>query len=163
MQVEISAKADAELHIDRVFDAPRDLVFEAWTSRAHLDRWSCPRGFTLPFSEGEIREGGWFRVCMRSPEGQDHWVSGLYREVSAPARIVFTHAWDDESGERGAETLVTVTFDAISADKTRMRLHQAFFTSRPNRDGHVEGWNESLDKLGSLLAELTVSNRGAKS
>lgn len=163
MQADMSARADAELLIDRIFDAPRELVFEAWTSRAHLDRWSCPKGFTLPFSEGEIRDGGWFRVCMRSPEGRDHWVSGTYREVSAPGKIVFTHAWDDESGERGAETLVTVTFDAISTDRTRMRLHQAFFTSRQNRDGHVEGWNESLDKLRSLLATLAAPDRGATS
>lgn len=160
MKADTSDNADAELYIDRVFDAPRELVFEAWTNRTHLDRWSCPRGFTMPVSEGEIRNDGWFRACMRSPEGEDHWVSGSYREVRPPEKIVFTHAWDDENGRRGGETLVTVTFDAVSRDKTRMRFHQAFFTSRQSRDGHAEGWTESFDKLAWLLERLTT-NRGA--
>jgi uncharacterized protein YndB with AHSA1/START domain len=159
MQADSRTATDAELYIDRVFEAPRELVFEAWTNRAHLDRWSCPKGFTLPVSEGDVRDGGWFRACMRSPEGQGHWVSGTYKEVRAPEKLVFTHAWEGEDGERSSETLVTVTFEAISALKTRMRFHQAFFPSRQSRDGHEGGWNQSFDKLGSLLATLVGSHK----
>lgn len=152
MNAETGTVAETELIIERVFDAPRTLVFEAWTQSEHLDRWSCPAGFTLPFSEGEIRTGGWFRTCMRSPDGEDHWLSGEYREVTAPERIVFTHAWHDENDEPGHETLVTVTFRETTDGKTRMVFHQAFFTSKASRDGHEGGWNECFGKLDALLA-----------
>ncbi|WP_048648460.1 SRPBCC domain-containing protein [Nitratireductor soli] len=154
MSAEAAATADTELTIDRTFDAPRALVFEAWTRQEHLDRWSCPTGFTMPLSEGDIRTGGWFRTCMRSPDGQDHWLSGKYREVTPPERIVFTHAWHDENDAPGHETVVTITFEETEDGKTRMAFHQAFFTSKASRDGHEGGWNESFGKLDALLATL---------
>ncbi|MCR4265721.1 SRPBCC domain-containing protein [Nitratireductor sp. ZSWI3] len=154
MNARTAAKADAELHINRTFDAPRALVFETWTKQEHLDRWSCPAGFTMPHSEGDIRTGGWFRTCMRSPDGQDHWLSGRYREVVPPERIVFTHAWHDENGEPGHETVVEVTFTETPDGRTRMSFHQAFFASKASRDGHEAGWTESFDKLDALLAAL---------
>ena len=154
MNAETATKADAELTIERIFDAPRALVFDAWTRNEHLVRWSCPTGFTMPLSEGDIRAGGWFRTCMRSPDGQDHWLSGKYHEVAPPERIVFTHAWHDENGEPDQETMVTVTFKETPDGKTKMAFHQALFTSKASRDGHEGGWNESFDKLDTLLATL---------
>lgn len=73
--------ADKVLVITRVFDAPRSLVFQAWTRKEHLDRWCAPRGFTIPYSEGELRVGGAWRCCMRAPDGVEHWLSGTYREI----------------------------------------------------------------------------------
>jgi uncharacterized protein YndB with AHSA1/START domain len=140
-----------ELTITRIFDAPVALVFAAWTRPEHLVRWSCPRGFTIPFSDGDIRTGGWFKTCMRSPDGEDNWVSGVYREVVENRRLVFTHAWDDASGNRGHETLVTVTLEDAGG-KTRLTLHQAFFLTESSRAGHNGGWSESLDKLAEFLA-----------
>ncbi|WP_295813289.1 SRPBCC domain-containing protein [uncultured Nitratireductor sp.] len=154
MNDDTATKADAELYINRTFDAPRALVFEAWTKQEHLDRWSCPTGFTIPSSEGDIRTGGWFRTCMRSPDGEDHWLSGRYEEVTPPERLVFTHAWHDGNDQPGHETRVTVIFSETPEGKTRMQFHQAFFTSTASRDGHEEGWNETFDKLGTLLCEL---------
>ncbi|MFC5585410.1 SRPBCC domain-containing protein [Nitratireductor kimnyeongensis] len=152
MNVKITQNADAELSIQRVFNAPRDLVLEMWTRKEHLDRWSCPDGMTIPVSEGDIRTGGWFRTCMRGNDGSEYWVSGTYHEVS-PERIVFTHAWDEESGERGHETVVTIAFSDTEDGKTHMHFHQAFFTSTASRDGHAEGWKACFEKLDKLLSQ----------
>jgi len=150
----VARQSDAELYISRLFDAPRALVFEAWTKPEHLNRWCCPKGFTLPFSEGDIRTGGSFKTCMRSPEGQDHWLSGTYREITPPERLVFTHAWHDENGTPGHETVVTVTLKE-EGGKTRLTLQQAFFVTKASRDGHEEGWNETLDNLADYLAAVS--------
>jgi uncharacterized protein YndB with AHSA1/START domain len=150
-------QSDAELHISRLFDAPRALVFEAWTKPEHLDRWSCPTGFTIPHSEGDVRTGGWFKTCMRSPEGNDHWLSGTYREVTPHERIVFTHAWHDEDGRPGHETMVTVTF-SDEGGRTRVTLHQAFFASKASRDGHEDGWNATLDNLATYLPRMSATS-----
>ena len=146
-----NTKSPPELWIQRTFDAPRDLVFRMWTEPEHLQRWCCPKGFTLPVSDGDIREGGWFRTCMRSPDGKDHWLAGSYKELTRPSKIVFTHAWQDEGGTAGHETLVTITLEDLGG-KTRLTLHQAFFVSEAARNGHAEGWNETLDNLSAYLA-----------
>ena len=152
MNVPLNAETRPELTIRRTFDAPRALVFAVWTDGEHLKRWCCPTGFTIPFSEGDIRPGGGFRTCMRSPQGEDHWLGGVYKEVVPDERLVFTHAWQDEAGNSDHETLVTVTFADTGEGKTRLTLHQAFFLSEPSRDGHLEGWNETLDELERYLA-----------
>lgn len=143
--------AREELRIVRVFDAPRDVLFRLWTEHEHLTRWCCPRGFSIPSSQGDIRTGGSFRTCMRSPTGEEHWLGGTYLEVSPPVRLVFTHGWQDADGKVDHETQVTVTFEDLG-DKTRLTLHQASFRTRASRDGHAEGWQETLDNLQGYLA-----------
>jgi uncharacterized protein YndB with AHSA1/START domain len=138
--------AERVLVLTRVFDAPRALVFKAWTESQHLLRWSCPNGFTLTHCEGDLRPGGAWRSCMRSPTGIDLWLGGMYREIAPPERLVFTHAWLDENGKPGHETLVTVTL-ADHGGKTEMTFHQAEFDSVESRDGHRGGWTECFDKL----------------
>ena len=140
-----------QLTITRIFEAPVALVFAAWTRPEHLLRWSCPRGFTIPHSQGDIRPGGSFRTCMRSPQGEDHWLGGTYREIVENRRLVSTHAWDDAEGKPGHETLVTVTLEDLGG-RTRLTLHQAFFLTASSRAGHEGGWSESLDKLAEFLA-----------
>ena len=76
-----SSADDRELVITRVFDAPRHLVFQAWTQKEHLDKWSAPKGYTLPFSEGDLRPGGRWRCCMRTADGTELWLGGVYREI----------------------------------------------------------------------------------
>src|ERR1700732_1818706 len=90
--------AERELTIRRTFDAPRALVFKAWTEPQHLARWSCPRGFTFTENSGDLRVGGTFAARMRSPQGSDHRLRGVYRELVPPQRLVFTHAWIGENG-----------------------------------------------------------------
>ena len=144
-----SAATD-ELVITRIFNAPPALVFAAWTEPEHLAHWSGPEGFTTPHHEMDLRPGGRYRACLRSPEGEDHWVAGVYREIQPPVRLVMTHAWEN-SDPPGPETLVTVTFAEEGRGRTRMHFRQTGFTSKASRDGHAGGWSSSFDKLASHL------------
>ena len=108
-KVRNSASAERELVIRRTFNAPRELVFRAWTEPQLLAQWSCPRGYSFTEQSGDLRVGGGFSATMRSPEGTEHRLRGVYREIVPPERLVFTHLWVDERGNPGPETLVTVT------------------------------------------------------
>ncbi len=141
------------LLITRVFDAPRSLVFEVWTKPEHMRHWLGPSGFTATSCEMDVRPGGAYRACIRSPEGQDYWMRGVYREIVVPERLVFTFAWENEKGEPGYETLVTVTF-AEHDGKTKLTFHQAVFESTAERDSHRGGWSECFDRLETYLAEM---------
>ena len=140
---------DNELVINRTFDAPRELVWKAWTE--DMDKWSAPRGFTIPFGEADLRPGGKWRATMVSPDGKELALGGVYREIVPPERLVFTHAWDDDNGKPGPETVVTVTLIA-RGQKTEMNFRQTGFDSVESRDGHAEGWGECFDILEELLA-----------
>ena len=142
--------AQHELVITRTFDAPRPLVFKAWSAAEHMVRWLGPRDFTAPHCSMDFRVGGAYRACIRSAEGQDYWMRGIYREVIEPERIMFTFSWEEE-GERGRENLVTVTF-AEQGGKTRMTFRQAFFETIEQRDSHHQGWSECIDRLAQYLA-----------
>jgi uncharacterized protein YndB with AHSA1/START domain len=145
--------AERELTLRRTFDAPRALVFRAWTEPQHLAQWSCPRGFTMIENRGELRVGGAFFAWMRSPRGEDHRMRGVYREIVPPERLVFTHAWLDDRGAPGPETLVTVTL-AERSGRTEMTFHQGIFESVASRDGHEHGWRSCFELLAELLATL---------
>ena len=145
-------KNETELEIIRTFDVPSRSLFEAWTSPKHLKHWQgAPLGFTTTSQEVDLRPGGNFRICMRSPEGVDHWLQGVYREVVPPQRLSFTHAWLDAKGKPGNETLVTITF-AGRGEKSELTLRQSGFPSVQARDGHKLGWNSTLDRLAEYLA-----------
>ena len=144
--------AERVLVITRIFDAPRSLAFKAWTEPEHLVHWWGPQGFTLPACTMDFRPGGAYRFCMRSPEGVDHWLQGVYREIVEPERLVFTYAWEDAEGKPGHETLVTVTF-AEHGEKTKLTMRQAIFETVTARDEHVRGWTEALDHLAEYLAK----------
>ena len=143
--------ADRELTITRVFDAPRELVFRAWTDPRQLTRWWGPAGFSTPSVALEVMPGGAWRTCIRSGEdGRDYWSYGHYTEVAPPERLVLTFRWEDEDSP---ETLVTVSFDDQGGGKTRMTFRQAVFASVEERDEHEGGWSECFDDLAALLAE----------
>jgi uncharacterized protein YndB with AHSA1/START domain len=145
-----NADAERELTIRRSFDAPRELVFRAWTEPQLLAHWSCPRGFTFSENRGELRVGGAFAARMRSPEGTEHRLREVYREILPPERLVFTHCWVDEHGTPGPETLVTVTLSERDG-RTEMMFHQALFASVGARDGHEQGWTSCFERLAELL------------
>jgi uncharacterized protein YndB with AHSA1/START domain len=152
--VDAQSFADRELVITRLFDAPRSVVFKAWTDQAQTKNWMGPRGFTAAHQEQDLRPGGAWRTCLRSADG-DLWQGGVFREIVEPERLVFTFAWDGEDGVRGHETLVTVTF-AEHGGKTMMTLRQATFQSVEQRDGHNGGWSSSFDRLQEYLANAHV-------
>lgn len=150
--------ADRELVITRVFDAPRGLVFRAWTDPESAEQWWGPKGFHLTHREMDVRPGGRWRVCMRSPEGVDHWAGGVYREIVEPERFVYTWAWERPEGRPGRETLVTVDL-AEQGEKTKMTFRQAEFETVENRDSHRGGWTESFDLLAEYLAKVLSEER----
>jgi uncharacterized protein YndB with AHSA1/START domain len=133
----------------RDFDAPRRLVFEAWTKSQHLIRWWGPRRFTLPTCEIDFHVGGAYRFVMRGPDGKDYSMKGIYREIVAPERIVFTAALDDEPPDR--EIVTTVTF-AEQEGKTRLTVKQTVPASETKARGQKQGWTESLERLADHLA-----------
>src|SRR5215831_372530 len=145
------SNAERELLITRIFDAPRELVFRAWTEPERAVRWWGPQGFTTAHCEMDLRPGGTYRVCMRSPEGAEHWQRGVCREVVEPERLVFTFAWEDKEGRPGHETVVTVSF-AEYGTKTRLTSHQAVFETVTARDLHKGGWSSALECLAEDLA-----------
>ena len=147
---ETIATSERELTITRVFNAPRSLVFKVWTQPEHFSRWLGPKDFTTIGCQMNVQVGGMYRACIRSPEGNDHWMQGVYREITEPERLVFTFAWEDENNQPKHETLVTVTFEEHD-NKTLMTFQQAIFESIESRDSHNTGWSECFDRLATYL------------
>lgn len=145
---------ERELVLTRIFDAPRRLVFQAWTDPDHLVHWLGPQGFTGTILKMEVRPGGTYRFHMRGPDGGNLWRQGVYHEVVAPERLVFTYAWEAPEGTPGHETLVTVTFEEHEG-KTKLTLRQALFESVTKRDEHQGGWSSSLARLATYLLTHT--------
>jgi uncharacterized protein YndB with AHSA1/START domain len=142
--------ADRTLVIERVFKTSPEKVFKAWTDPAILVRWWGPEGFETPNCDLDVRPGGAWRSTMVSPDGKPHTVSGVYREISPPQRLVMTWGWEND-GKRGHETEVELTFEPV-ATGTRMRLVQRVFETVESRNGHEEGWTSSFNDLERLFA-----------
>jgi uncharacterized protein YndB with AHSA1/START domain len=138
------------LEIVRIFNAPRMLVYQMWSTPDHLRKWSAPKAYTIPAARTDFREGGAWHARMLSADGGDYRVQGTYREIVENRRIVLTHAWLDEHGKPGTETLITVCFDGAGKN-TKMTFLQEGFDSVEARDGMAVGWNECFDLLGAHL------------
>jgi len=154
-QPNAAAQSDERvLVITRMFDAPRELVFKAWTEPEHMVRWFGPRGFTSTILHSDLREGGSYRIHMRGPEGDDHWTQGIFHEVAPPARLVMAGSWADAEGKPTTpQTVLTLTFEEQQG-KTRLTLHQTGFESVTARDAHRGGWSSSFECLAEYLATL---------
>lgn len=151
------AATKLELTITRVLDAPRELVWRAWTDPQQLMQWWGPKHHPAVHLAMDVRPGGVWRNCLRSVEtGNDLWHHGTFREVVPMERLVFTFVWEEE-GERGMENIVTITFadeGNKTRNKTRLTLHQTPFQSLGERDGHGEGWGSSFERLGEALGGM---------
>src|ERR1700730_5880764 len=145
-------KADLELVITRIFDAPRELVFKAWSEPDRAMRWWGPQGFTTAHCEMDVRPGGAYRVCMRSPEGTEHWQRGICREVVESERLDFTLVRVGAQGKPRDANVVTGPFAAHGA-KTSSPLPQAVFETVTARDLHQGGWASALECLAEYLAQ----------
>jgi uncharacterized protein YndB with AHSA1/START domain len=154
------------LVITREFDAPRELVWKAWSDPQMLQKWWGPKDFTAPSVQIDFRVGGKWLASMSSPnfmDGRELWSTGTYREIVPMDRIVTTDSFADENGHivpsshydmegLPLEMLVTVTFEDVGG-KTRMTLRHEGFPAGEHREGATEGWSESLDKLETALKE----------
>jgi uncharacterized protein YndB with AHSA1/START domain len=142
---------ERELVITRVFDAPRSLVFKAWTQPEHLARWWGPQGFVNVAWAMDVRPGGaWFRR-MSAPDGTFFTKRGVYKEVVPPERLVFTYVNEAADGTLDRETLVTLTLEEQGA-RTRLTLHHTGFESVESRDAHEGGWSSCMERFASYLA-----------
>jgi uncharacterized protein YndB with AHSA1/START domain len=136
------------LSLRRTFQATRERVFRAWTSPEEMKRWKAPGDRTTPVVEVDLRVGGKYRIHMRSPDGQEVRLVGVYREVDPPKKLVYTWMWET-SPEMG-ETLVTVEF-VERGRATEVVLKHELFLADEARDKHEHGWSGSLDKLAEIL------------
>lgn len=153
--------AGREITIERIFDAPLELVWKTWTEPERIRRWWGPKDFTCPVAKSDFRVGGAYLYCMRSADGQEYWSGGTFREIVPMERIVATDHFTDEQGNKVSpshygmegdwpadDLVVTVTFEDLDG-KTKLTLRHAGF---PKADlGETEGWNQSLDKFAASL------------
>jgi uncharacterized protein YndB with AHSA1/START domain len=148
---------DRTLVITRIFDAPRRLVFKAWTDPKQLTRWWGPHGFTNPVCELDLRPGGAIRIDMRGPDGVVYPNRGVFREIVEPERLVFTSGFDDGVGKARFEVLTTVTF-AEQGGRTMLTLQAVVIASTPEAApmlaGMEAGWDQSLERLDALVTNL---------
>jgi uncharacterized protein YndB with AHSA1/START domain len=152
----------APLRVSRVFSAPRETVFKAWSSAEHVKRWFCPNGYSVPEATVEMRVGGRFEVCMRSPQGMEHWTKGTFTEVAAPERLTIDHHVIDPCGGGPLFSAVTeVKFSAVP-DGTLMEVVQSYTVADMAQvegmlKGAPEGWRQTLDKLEAEIARIQGS------
>jgi uncharacterized protein YndB with AHSA1/START domain len=136
-----------ELVITRDIKAPRERVFAAWTDVKLSSVWWVPKDCTLVSCDMDVRVGGEWRRRMRVPDGTviDKW--GTYREVAPSERLAFTYNTRYADGRLDPETLVTLTFDELEVDRTRLTLRHSGFWDEASRISHTGGWNSALDRL----------------
>jgi uncharacterized protein YndB with AHSA1/START domain len=144
----IMSETIEKLVLTRTIAASVERVYDAWTNPAQMKRWFCPGEMTVPVAEADLREGGQYRIQMRSPDGELHTTGGVYQEIVPNQRLVFTWQWEGAE----VETTVTVELRRISDRQTELTVtHEGFETSEA-RDKHGPGWNGCLDKLEPALA-----------
>jgi uncharacterized protein YndB with AHSA1/START domain len=150
-----SNPTEAEVVITRVFDAPRELVFKAWTDPKHLAKWFGPKGFTTPVCEADARVGGAWHIVMRGPDGMEYPCGGVYREFVVPERLVFTNIATDKEGNPILDGLTTVIFEEHGG-KTKLTLQTRATAIVDYAVEHLKGmeagWTQSLERLGEELA-----------
>jgi uncharacterized protein YndB with AHSA1/START domain len=145
---------ERDLTLTRVFNAPRELVFEAWTSRAHLQQWWGPHMFTNPVCEVDLRVGGAWRIVMRGPDGTDYVSHGVYTEIVPPERLVFTNLASDKDGNRLLEGITNVSLEDLGG-KTKLTLYTSMKGLVPFApymlQGMEPGWSQSLERLAAQV------------
>jgi uncharacterized protein YndB with AHSA1/START domain len=146
------------LVLERIFDAPRDLVFEAWTKPEHLKRWFGPIDYPLSVIEQDARVGGGYTATLRSIHvGPDLAQRGVYKEIIKNEKIVFSFAWTREHAAGTHEMVVSIVFSDVGsgkAKKTKMSFTQTLLPSIAQRDGHRYGWTSTFDRLDAHLRAL---------
>ena len=136
---------DKILRLERIFAATPQQLFDAWTKADQLVRWWGPEGCTTPHCDLDIRQGGAWITTMRHNDGSENTVSGIYRLIEPPRRLVFTWAWHND-GARGHESEVALDFESVDGG-TRMVLVQKTFQSDEQCDKHRMGWTSSFNDL----------------
>jgi uncharacterized protein YndB with AHSA1/START domain len=150
----ITTPTEREIHIERVFDAPRDQVFAVFTDPELIPEWWGPRGTTAVVEQMDVRPGGSWRFVVRNSDGSETGFRGTFREVTPPERVVQTFEWE---GMPGHVSIDTATFEDLG-DRTKVITTSLFHTTE-ERDGMLGsgmegGLNETYERLDELLARL---------
>ena len=152
--------------ITRIFDAPRETVWKAWTDPYYARQWWGPKGFTAPVYTTDFRVGGKFLICMKSPDGQEFWNAGEYHEIVLHEKIVSSMFFSDSKGNKvepahyGIEhesiddAFDVATFEELESGQTKLTFIGNETAENAKNSGQVEGWNQILDKFAAVLVEL---------
>ncbi len=151
-QSRIAARTDefTVLELTRRFEAPREAVFRAWTNPEALAQWFGPENVQARDIKVDLRRGGRYSLVLAGKEEGIHPLSGSYREITAPSRLVFTFAWG-QGDLKDMEMLVTLDFAEVNGG-TQMTLVQERNPTQSARESHSQGWNSSFKCLDSFLA-----------
>lgn len=144
-----AASSELALHFERVLHAPRRVVFNACVDPEELAKWWGPAGFTSPSIEIDPRVGGSYRIAMQPPDGELFHLSGEFREVDPPNRLVYTFVWEEPTPD-DQETVVTLSFGDRGRE-TALVLNQGPFATEERRALHEAGWTDSLERLEASL------------
>jgi uncharacterized protein YndB with AHSA1/START domain len=150
----IAKPHERTVNLTRIFDAPRERVFECWTRAEHLVHWFGPKGFTIHSCETDPRPGGVFRLTLRAPDGRDFRVRGEFREVLAPSRLVIVCAAEDDKGIERLQELIDVTFTQAEG-RTKVVLSAS--ARGPSEEaaamikGMDKGWTQTVERLDAHL------------
>jgi uncharacterized protein YndB with AHSA1/START domain len=151
--------------VTRVFDAPREVVWKAWTDPQYVMQWWGPKGFTAPVCKIDFRVGGKYLCCMRSPDGQEFWNAGESHEIVPQEKIVSSMYFSDPEGNKvepehyGMEHEVIedahdiVLFEDLGNGQTKLTFIGNEPVDSATKSGQLEGWNQILDKIAAVIAE----------
>jgi len=155
MNAPTTSYGEGTVTLTRAFDAPRALVWRAWTDPTMMAQWFGPRHFTIPACELDVRVGGALRIVMRGPDGNDYPMKGVFIEVVAPERLVYTNIAVDRDGKHLLEGETTVTFTEQSG-KTTLTVTAHAVGRVPIATqmlaGMEAGWTQTIDKLEEFVA-----------
>ena len=152
--------------VTRVFDAPRELVWKAWTDPKYIMQWWGPKGFTAPVCKMDFRVGGKLLCCMKAPDGQEGWNAVEYHEIVPLEKIVYSMYFADSKGNKVAseeygieheavdDARDVVIFEDIGNGQTKLTLLGNDRMESAKESGQFEGWVETLDKIAAVVAEL---------
>jgi uncharacterized protein YndB with AHSA1/START domain len=161
-----AANAVERMTITRTFDAPRELVWKAWTDPKYAMQWWGPKDFTVPVYKSDFRVGGKFLICMKSPDGQEFWNGGEYHEIVPHEKIVSSMYFADAQGNKveaehygieheAIEDANDVTlFEDLGNGQTRLTFIGNEPAESAKNSGQLEGWNQIFEKFATILAEL---------
>ena len=155
---EVSTPAPDEIRITRVFDAPKQLVWEAWTTPAMLVHWFGCAVFSTVDAATDLREGGSWRVVLRTPDGEDIPCYGIYTAVRPIDHLAFTHQWEKQPVDvNPAHHRTLVEVDLIAeGNRTRLHFRQTGLATEASRDSHIGGWCDSMDALAAAIAHMAL-------
>lgn len=146
----MSTETSTSLRMSRVIGASRERVFEAWTRPEHMKQWACPEHATVDDVQVDLTVGGRYRIRMKDAEGNTWTAYGVYREIEAPTRLVYTWDWEEEGYHMGDASVVTVEFNDLGGSTEVVLLH-AGFPVKDVTDAHTEGWTSCLNRLVALF------------